>query len=62
MSNAIQAIQHTLDKQEVTIEILKLDISGVKTDLNRLIKSINLLRAEMTSTESNITIHRPDYL
>lgn len=62
MSNAIQATQHTVDKQEITIKSLKLDMSDVRTNLNRLLESVDLLRAEKTSTESNITIHQPDYL
>lgn len=47
MSEAIQTIQNTVNKQLVdkvlAIEALKLGISGVKTDFNRLIESIDLL-------------------
>ncbi|KAL4096815.1 hypothetical protein QTP88_021698 [Uroleucon formosanum] len=53
MSNAIQATQHTVDKQEITIKSLKLDMSDVRTNLNRLLESVDLLRAEKTSTERN---------
>ncbi|KAL4096811.1 hypothetical protein QTP88_021694 [Uroleucon formosanum] len=54
MSNAIQATQHTVDKQEITIKSLKLDMSDVRTNLNRLLESVDLLRAEKTSTESEV--------
>jgi len=64
MTDAIQMLQLTVSKQELTIVRLQLGMSDVKTDLNRLIESVDLLRTEMTSTKSNIiyNIQRPVYL
>lgn len=57
MSDAVQTIQHTVNKQEIMNDSLKSDMSGVNIDLNRLIKSVGMLKTETTSAESNIIIH-----
>jgi len=55
----MRTIQYKNYEQALTIESLKLGISGVRTDLNTLIESVNVSRTQMTTTESNIIKHRP---
>lgn len=62
MFDAIHMLQLADSKQELTIQSLQLDISDVKTVLNRLVESVDLLRTEIKSMKSNIIIHRPVYL
>lgn len=52
--DVIQNVEHTINKQALTIENLQLDMRGVINNLNLLIKSVNVLNNQMSSTESNI--------
>lgn len=61
MTDAIHMFQLMDKKQELAIQSLQLDISDVKTDLNKLVESVDLLRTEIKSTKSNI-MHLPVYL
>jgi len=58
MADAIYIIQQTFDKQRLSIDNLRSEVLDVKTNLNCLIGSVDLLKtAGMTSADSNIILN-----